>query len=33
MLLLRNIKVPFDKGYEDIKREIEKTINRKIDSF
>lgn len=33
MLLLRNIKVPFDKGYEDIKREIEKTINKKIDSF
>lgn len=29
MLLLRNIKVPFDKGYEDIKREIEKTINKK----
>ena len=33
MLLLRNIKVPFDKGYEDIKKEIEKTINQKIDSF
>lgn len=33
MLLLRNIKVPFDKGYEDIKKEIEKTINKKIDSF
>lgn len=33
MLLLRNIKVPFDKGYEDIKSEIEKTINKKIDSF
>lgn len=33
MLLLRNIKVPFDKGYEDIKKEIEKTVNQKIDSF
>ena len=33
MLLLRNIKVPYDANESEIKKEIEKTIQKKIDSF
>lgn len=33
MILLRNIKLPYDHSEEDLKKEIEKTINKKIDSY
>lgn len=33
MLLLRNIKVPYDANENELKKEIEKTIQKKIDSF
>lgn len=33
MLLLRNIKIPLDAPIDALKKEIEKTINKKIDSY
>lgn len=33
MLLLRNIKIPYDAGKDQLKKEIEKTINKKIDTY
>lgn len=33
MILLRNIKLPYDHSEEDLKKEIEKIINKKIDSY
>lgn len=33
MLLLRNIKIPYDADKDQLKKEIEKTINKKIDGY